>query len=519
MKHRLNIKIIFSLVTLVWIALIAATIVSRTVVAQPQSHTLEPPFTFVPVTNKPDIGFPPPGNTVIMTETFGASFSPIPSLIGSTPAWRVVANPDDTARYYWGRVATGTFSNTAWSATTPITSSPPLTPGTSTYPAKQDTWLLYGPIDLSKFISAQLNFEYYLDSEPGDTLIWAVSYDGQTFYGSSQGGGHGSAWLTGTLVLDRSGFVGNQVYIAFAFQSHAAPIGLGAFIRNVRLTGEPYQYVYAPLVVMNYPPTSTPTPTPTPYYGYTFDDNGASLAHWGGAFYGTDSNDGKKYGQCVPGQCTIHTTYPHGNPGDSLRLYSNGLYKFKASSPNDILPNSYDLYVDISPWVIYPRDASCALYGCPSNDLGDWYGIIFNASSNTFGTDMSQFAYNKIYYRVYFYNVDSIKPIAIKLERCDGGSNPGDNSCHNLGTSSMPSNFIGNAGGFDTVHIVRLAGGTIQVWVNGNLLITANDSNYTGSSYGKYGIFIFSWDNNATQNPPVGYEMQVDFDNIRVYER
>jgi hypothetical protein len=183
------------------------------------------------------------------------------------------------------------------------------------------------------------------------------------------------------------------------------------------------------------------------------------------------------------------------------------------------LPSDYDLYVDISPGVIYPRDASCVLYGCPSNDLGQWYGIIFNASSDTFGTNMSQFAYNKAYYRVYFYNVDSVKPIAIKLERCDGSSNPGDNSCHGLGTSSLPSNFIGNGGGFDTVHIMRLASGTIQVKVDGNLLITANDSHYTGPSYGKYGTFIFSWDNNATQNPPVGYEMQVDFDNIRVYQR
>jgi hypothetical protein len=51
------------------------------------------------------------------------------------------------------------------------------------------------------------------------------------------------------------------------------------------------------------------------------------------------------------------------------------------------------------------------------------------------------------------------------------------------------------------------------------LLITANDATYTGSTYGKYGTFIFSWDNNATQNPPTGYEMQVDFDNILVYQR
>jgi len=202
-----------------------------------------------------------------------------------------------------------------------------------------------------------------------------------------------------------------------------------------------------------------------------------------------------------------------------LRLYTNGFYSFIASSPNDITPDNYDLYVDISPWVIYPRDAGCVLYGCPSDDLGDWYGIIFNASSDTFGTNPSQFAYNKTYYRVYFYNIDATKPIAIRLDRCDGSSSGGNNSCHKLGSSSLPSNFIGGAGGFDTVHIQRLASGTIQVWLDGNLLITANDATYTGSVNGKYGVFIFSWDNNATQNPPAGYEMQVDFDNIQVYQR
>jgi hypothetical protein len=152
--------------------------------------------------------------------------------------------------------------------------------------------------------------------------------------------------------------------------------------------------------------------------------------------------------------------------------------------------------------------------------LGDWYGIIFNASNDTFGANPSQFQYNKAYYRLYFYNVDSVKPIAIELERCDGSSSSGSNTCYSLGTSSLPDSFIGSAGGFDTVHIQRRASGSgnIKVYVNGTLLITATDTTYTGASYGKYGVFIFSWTQNATQDPPTGYEMQVDFDNIKVYQ-
>jgi hypothetical protein len=311
------------------------------------------------------------------------------------------------------------------------------------------------------------------------------------------------------------------VYLAFAFNSHTNPQGQGAFLRNVRLTGEPLKYTYLAYVANNY---AAPTPTPIPpLYGYTFDQADASasdsdLTKWGGAYYHSGTT---KYGQCVPGQCTIHYTAAHGNPTNSLRLYTNGLYSFIASSPNDIAPDNYDLYVDISPWVIYPRDAGCVQYGCPSDDLGDWYGIIFNASSDTFGTNPSQFAYNKTYYRVYFYNIDATKPIAIRLDRCDGSSSGGNNSCHKLGSSSLPSNFIGGAGGFDTVHIQRHLDDpnyNIQISLNGTVLIQANDINYIGSSFGKYGTFIFSWDNNATQNPPAGYEMQVDFDNIQVYQ-
>jgi hypothetical protein len=515
MSTKQNSTTLWIVIALLGCGLALVALVGQVVSAQPISYELKSPFKFAERPAAPSLQTLPPGSTVLMTETFGASFVPVASLSGSTPQWRIIRNPDDTAGYYWNKVGASapiTFSNSAWSAAQVFTATQVLTPGVSTYPAGQDSWLIYGPLDLSKFVYAHLSFAYYLDSQSGDTLLWGYSTDGQTFYGNNQSGPLGT-WITDTFAF-RSSPAFQSVYLAFAFNSQNNPHGLGAFVRNVRLTAEPVKYNYVPLVMNNYAPP-TPTPIP-PLYGYTFDPgNTTDLAHWGGAFYNTGNT---KYGQCIPGQVPEqcpHFTTPHGNPADSLRLFTNGLYSFVASSPNDIAPDNYDLYVDISPWVIYPK-AGCSPYGCPSNDLGDWYGIIFNASGGTFGTTPRDFQYLTQYYRLYFYNVDSVKPIAVELDRCDGAS---DYSCRKLAVNSLPSNFIGNASGFDTIHIQRLASGSIQVWLNGTPLISANDATYTGSAFGKYGVFIFSWTQNATQNPPTGYEMQVDFDNIKLYSR
>jgi hypothetical protein len=519
-----NVKFWFTALIGLWALIIFATLGQQTAAAQSRVNDLKPPFNFVQASepDRPLIALRPPGATVIMAETFGAGFNPVTQVTGTLPLWRHIASPADTGGYLWDRVGAGspvTFANSAWSAGTNLPLHNPLIAGVDEYPAGQDTWLLYGPIDLSRYTYATLSFEYYLDATADDQLIWGVTADGIDVIGHTSLGGNGGAqWITGTYQFDRALWGDNAVYIAFAFQSGSTPNGLGAFIRNVQLNAEPIRVILLPVTVNDYPPTPTPTPTATPVpplFGYTFDSGNADLAEWGGAYYNTGTT---RYGQCLPGQCTIHYTTPHGNPADSLRLYTNGLYSFIASSPNDIAPDNFDLYVDISPWVIYPRNANCP-FGCPDNDLGDWYGVIFNASADTFGANPSQFAYNKTYYRLYFYNVDSVKPVRLKLERCDGSSNASSNTCRSLGSSSLPGNFIGNASGFDTVRIERQASGLIRVSLNGTVLITATDATYTGSGHGKFGTFIFSWTANDTQSPPIGYEMQVDFDNIIVYQR
>ncbi len=517
-----NIKFWFAALIGLWALIIFATLGQQTAIAQSRVNDLKPPFNFVQASEpeQPLIGLRPPGATVILTETFGPGFNPATQVTGTLPLWRRVVSPADTAGYHWYRVGDSPpvpFANSAWSAGINLPGKPPLSPGVSPYPAGQDTWLLYGPVDLHEYSYATLSFEYYLDATASDQMIWGVTTDGVNVIGHNSLGGNGGAqWISATYQFDQALWGSDAVYIAFGFQSGSTPNGLGAFIRNVRFNAEPIYFVYLPVVSNNFPPTPTPTPTATPIPGYTFDNGTVDLNDWGGAYYHTG---GTKYGQCLPGQCTIHYTTPHGNPGTSLRLYTNGLYSFIASSPNDIAPNDFDLYVDLSPWVIYPRDASCVLFGCPDNDLGDWYGIIFNASDDTFGVNPSQFAYNKTYYRVYFYNIDAVRPIRMVLDRCDGSGDPTKNNCTLLGSKSLPVSFIGNAAGFDTVHIERLASGSIQVALNGSVLISANDDTYTGSSHGKFGVFIFSWTRNDTQSPPIGYEMQIDFDNIKLIGR
>lgn len=484
------------------LALIA--LAGEAVSAQPLRPELKPPFKFAERTAAPAAQTPPPGSTVLMTETFGASFAPVTDLNGSTPQWRIIRNPADTAGYHWDKVdasAPIAFSNSAWSAARLVTATQVLTPGESIYPAGQDAWLIYGPIDLSKFVYAHLSFEYYLDSQAGDTLLWGYSADGETFYGNSQSGPLGT-WITDTFAF-RANSAFQTVYLAFAFNSQADPQGLGAFVRNVQLTGEPVKYGYLPLIMNNY---AAPTPTlPPPLFGpYTFDENNTDLDHWGGTYNGVGSGTGGSYGY---GQF-VRTSPTHGNPGKSLTLYNGAWWIMTASSPNtDQLPNDFALSVDTSPWIIYPRNAGCQP-ACPPDNLGNMYGIIFNASSNTFGSHPGQFNFDGQFYMVFFYNIDATKPIGMKLRRCNGGN------CVTLQTTSLPSGLVhGNAAYWDNI-LIRRTGANLDVSVNGTSLINVVDSSYTN---GRYGMFIFPSDGNYTAYPvDFNYAMQVDFDNIKV---
>ncbi len=509
MKPSRNITLFIAALTVACFLLIAGTSINQSAVAGPVSNQLKPPFKFqkTSTVNTNDLGFPSPGSSSIFTETFGASFAPTTTL-GITPAWRVITNTG-ASNYYWGGVTSGGFAPSAWPAAAQIA------PGVGiTYPANLDTWLVYGPLDLSHYASAYLSFNYYLDSTPGacyptysgDCLSWAYSFDGVNFTGSDTSG-HispalgGSQWLTGSLVLNNINFKTSTLYLAFAFNSGNLPSGVGAFIRNVAVVGNPLKYSYLPVAMNNYAPSPTPTATPIPpLYGYTFDEadptgTGSDLSKWGGQFY-----DGTRSGGGGPYAYSQNVRIGHGNPGNSLLLYTTASYLIAAGSPNNHAPVNFDLYVDTSPWRLYPSDD---------------YGIIFGADDGTIGSNPGAFNGNGNFYFLYVGTSDvSVQPKGIRLDICSGGNcsyisgNAGNN-----GFVALPSSFVGNASAWDTLHVQR-NGSLINIWVNSQLVISVNDTTYTGAR--KWGTAIIAFSNDPTY-PPVGGQMEVDFDNIKMY--
>ncbi len=463
------------------LALIA--LAGQVVSAQSTGHELQPPLRFAESPAAPEAQTPPPGSTVLMTETFGASFAPITSTTGTTPQWRIMTNPDDTAGYYWDKVGAGTpstFSNSAWSAARLYTATQALTPGVSTYPAGQDSWLIYGPIDLSKFEYAQLSFEYYLDSRAGDTLQWGYSTDGQTFYGNSQSGPI-RTWITNTLSF-QSNTTFHAVYLAFAFNSQAGPQGKGAFVRNVLLTAERVNFTYLPIAANNYAqPTATPIP---PLYGYTFDPGNNDLNLWGGTITG---NPRSGYGgPCVEGQ---YARTDHGNPVNSLALWNNCKYVPTYSSPSGAnAPDNFEMIVDVSPWRLYGQDL---------------YGVIFNYDGNN------------LYRFSLLTNEDNNVVSAVMLERCAGGS------CTALGPTGsfipLPPGLViyAQSAFWDQLRVLRV-GSNIKVYVNNVQVFDVTDSNPLAGH--QFGVHIFPLAGNVT-DPPGGAQMEIDFDNIRVYAR
>ncbi len=478
--------------------------------AQSTPGPLTPPFRFVErqQPHAPSIDFVPPGSTVLLTETFGASFAPTTTLTGGTPEWRVITDTADTAGYYWGRVADTapvTFTNSAWPAVEPIAGGTVLTPGVDAYPPGQDTWLIYGPIDVSGFTYAHLGFESWRDIAASDLLSWGFSTDGQTFYGNQQNGVT-SEWVTNTLSMPLNWMTlrSQYLYLGFHFKSGVSPAGLGAFIRELQLTAEPIHYVYLPLVLRMPTPTPSPTPTPTAtpdpaIYKYQFDEpdpfaSGSDLNKWGGYFYKTHPGS---YGPYAIGQ-TVRLG--HGNPKNSLTLYTTGTFVIAAGSPNNLAPTNFDLYVDVSPWIMYQDSL---------------YGVIFEASNNTFGANPGAFNGGGNFYLVYFGTGNSTAPKGVRLDRCGGGSCTRlSGNAGNDGFIAVPPGTIGNASGWDNLH-VRRNGSAISVWVNNTLLFTVNNSAYVGSR--KWGVFVLPFNNDSTCCPPSGNQLQVDFDNIKLY--
>jgi hypothetical protein len=240
--------------------------------------------------------------------------------------------------------------------------------------------------------------------------------------------------------------------------------------------------ILTPLIISDHSGRVNATSTP-PLYGYTFDPGSNDLDLWGGTITG---NPRQGYGgPCVEGQFARTN---HGNPVNSLALWNNCKYVPTYSSPNVDAPANFEMIVDMSPWRLYGEDL---------------YGVIFNSDGNNF-------------YRLSLAtNSDNDVVTSVLLERCYGGSCTPLTSGY-AGLQSIPAGLVYAQSAFwDQLRVLRV-GSNIKVFINGVQVINLNDSLLTGP--GKFGVHIFPLAGNVT-DPPEGAQMEIDFDNIRVYAR
>jgi hypothetical protein len=196
------------------------------------------------------------------TETFESGISPV--------YWDVFDQDGTTnGEYKWGietytnTTPGGTYS--AWAIGDGFNGGQ-LDPATDGYAPNTDSWLVYGPMDMTDALGGAVLLDYWLQSEIGDSFGVAVSTDGSNYQGLLDTSGGSGNWSSVMYSLDS--YAGESaVYIAFTFQSDSSanPGNLkGAFLDQVVIMVEYPLNFYLPYVAKGMTPTFTPTPTPQP---------------------------------------------------------------------------------------------------------------------------------------------------------------------------------------------------------------------------------------------------------------
>jgi len=205
------------------------------------------------------------GWTTVLSENFEGTWP--------SAGWYVFDNdspPSTYGEYYWANRCSGHNStSSAWCIGGGANGSS-LSCGAS-YPNLANSWMVYGPLNLSQATAADMSFYFWLRSECDDGTnncanaadpLWAVaSTDGINFYGQWWAGDlYLDGWVTRTLNLNS--YAGQpQVWIGFLFESDGSVnYPGGAYVDDV--------------VVRAYTTGATPTPTTcaaTAYVTFTTD--------------------------------------------------------------------------------------------------------------------------------------------------------------------------------------------------------------------------------------------------------
>ncbi|MBC7263475.1 MAG: S8 family serine peptidase [Chloroflexi bacterium] len=203
------------------------------------------------------------GWTNIMTEDFEGAFP--------SAGWTVFDNDGSNyGEYFWAKRNCKPYQGnySAWCVGGGANGSA-LACGAD-YPDYADSWMVYGPFDLSDATNAQLLFYHWTKTEYNwDYLVVMASLDGTNFYGDAFHGdwvGECGGWCAETFDLTDVYMLGNlcgqpRVWVAFNFESDYSVTYPGAFVDNIVLRAE--RGGVGPTPSITIPAGTSPTPSPT----------------------------------------------------------------------------------------------------------------------------------------------------------------------------------------------------------------------------------------------------------------
>lgn len=344
------------------------------------------------------------------------------------------------------------------------------------YPDNVDSWLVYGPVDMSEANDAVLSFYYWLETDGGDTFGIATSTDGVNFSGI-QPQSDSAGWTSTSYNL--STFAGQgSVYIAFVFTSDTSGNAgnlPGALVDDVELQLKGNELVYMPIVKRDPTPTPSPTPTPIPT-GTEYEDKF------------TNDIDG----WAMRRSDTENYSISHGNNG-----------YLKAT-----LNNAYD-YIIVSPLVrgIDPEYTVSISAQFENPEFRDMYGVVFGADWDGTACPNSGFTscFNTYYLLKVEYRTDGGTHLRFKLMKVTdhSGNQPvGDNLIEwtNVTTSV-------DEGGFNQWQINVETDDDIKVYLNGDQVGTVRDTSMDSFIKPYFGVVAETKENAAST---------IKFDHFRI---
>jgi hypothetical protein len=497
-KTTLSVRLLIVIgVTALLIALPVMAMLQQPAVAAPPPP-LRGPFRFVELPNVPEASAA--DDTIVWTPLYTQTFDT--ALFGK-PGWQLTvtnAITDTPDQHRWEYVFSSSypgqnFKSTLWSSAWLPGAQVNYTVYTnSTYLPWMDTWAIYGPLDGQTYRQFQATFSFYLDTNPGAKFGWAASSDGTNFCGQSLSG-HIGQWSTATFDLPSCpGDTSRPVYLAFFFQSNGdTPIGLGAFVDNLTISGVTWLKTYFPYFRRDPTPTPSPTPiaspTPISLLVKTWDFNDPL----------SDSSNEWCSGSTDDWSANKVAMGPNGSIAYLIKSKQGSMLKML--SPLYTTPNNYRITAQFN-FLRFNTGYSLSDFGSAQ------FGLIFAVEGDTFGndpapadrcpSDPSAGAYHKFMLK--------INPggggYVTRLERVTNGN------WVLLNESSLPSGLSISRTDWNTMTLDRRGNG-IVVYINGIQVLNYSDSTNTGGRW--FGLFTQTLGNNRDG------AFESDWDNIQVF--